>query len=99
MIYISGKIADVDESKVNRNLQRFFDIENALSDKECDFFNPARLSQGNTYEYLLTQCILVITEKRPDMYFMTGWEESRGARLEHELAKQLNLKIEYEHDS
>lgn len=96
MIYISGKIADSDEVKLHENLEKFFSVEKRLGIDPSECFNPARLPQNNTYEYLLTRCLLEIFEKKPDMYFMIGWEESRGARLEHELAKQLNLKIEYE---
>lgn len=92
-IYISGKIADDDVVELNKNLARFHDMEKKLG-VEC--FNPANLPQGNTYEYLLACCVLEIVQNKPDMLFMKGWEDSRGARLEHEIAKQLGLQMQYE---
>ena len=95
MIYLSGKITDPNPEIQKKNLERFYEIEKKLGEK-C--LNPADHGDGpdRSYESYLVQDIILIFENRPDMYMMKGWEESRGARLEHELALQMGLKIEYE---
>ena len=95
MKYISGPITNFDSSIQKKNLERFYEIEKRLGEK-C--LNPADHgdSSDRSYESYLVQDIILIFENRPDMYMMVGWADSRGARLEHELAEQLGLKIEYE---
>ena len=100
-LYISGKISAETPEEVKENLQRF--NEKALEliwergvDRE-NIFNPADLEvDGGTWEYYLIRDLTWIMEHRPAMYFMKGWGESRGARLEHELARYLGLKMEFE---
>ena len=95
MKYISGCITNSDPAIQKRNLERFYEVEKRLGEK-C--LNPADHGDSNdrSYESYLVQDIILIFENRPDMYFMLGWETSRGARIEHELALKLGLKIEYE---
>lgn len=95
MKYLSGKITNDDKEIQKKNLERFFEVEKALGER-C--LNPATHgdSPDRSYESYLIQDLILIMAHRPDMYMLKNWEESRGARLEWELAKQLNLKIEYE---
>lgn len=96
MIYISGKITAPTKEEYQKNIQRFFEVEKLL-DEPC--YNPARNDQNHpewTYEEHLVEDLCTIWLELPRMYFMKGWEESRGARIEMELAKRLGLEIEYE---
>jgi hypothetical protein len=94
MIYLSGKITDPDREVMKANLLRFF--EKAKEFKE-PVFNPADLeTEGFTWEDYLVRDLLFIYNNRPKIYFMDGWESSRGARLEHTLAEYLGLEMEYE---
>lgn len=96
MIYISGKITDPNPEVQKQNLARFFEVEKML---HAHCYNPAKNEDKHpdwTYEQYLAEDLLVILMQRPDMFFMKGWQESRGARLEHELAQRLRLDCEYE---
>jgi hypothetical protein len=97
MIYLSGKITDPDPKVQKANLQRFFEVERGFLGRGKTCFNPARLEQvGKPYEYYLAYEILWIVKNHPILFMMKGWEESRGSRLEHAVAKQLCLTIMYE---
>lgn len=62
-----------------------------------DVFNPAELeTDGWAWEKYLARDLLWITENQPMLYMTIGWQESLGARLEHEMALLLGLKITYE---
>lgn len=92
--YLSGKITDPDPVVMQRNLDRF---NQKAQEFRVPVFNPADLETvGWTWERYLIRDLTWIYDNKPDMYFMSGWEESRGARLEHELAIYLNLKMTYE---
>ena len=95
MIYISGKITNEDKEIQAKNLARFFEVEKELGER-C--INPARHgdSPDRSYESYVIQDLILIFAHRPELYMMKGWEESRGARLEWELAHQLGLTITYE---
>jgi len=98
MKYLSGPISHEDKKIEQDNLAKFYLIEEMLNARGARCINPADhgASGNRTYEDYLVQDIILIFAHRPDMYFMKGWQESRGARLEHELAIQLGLNIEYE---
>lgn len=94
MIYISGKISDDDPIKQRANLDRFYEIESQM-EEPC--FNPATLETvGWSWEKYLVRDLLWIATNRPKLFMMKGWEESRGCRLEHEMALHLGLEIVYE---
>lgn len=102
MIYISGKITDSDPEVQKKNLARFFEVEDRLENEMQGLnfcYNPARNEAKHpdwNYEQHLIEDLCVIWLQLPEMYFMKGWKESRGARLEMELAKRLGLHCEYE---
>lgn len=98
MIYISGKITDSDPEVQKKNMARFFEVEKEFNLKGEKCLNPAKQgdSPDKTYEYYLVDDLITIWLELPEMYFMKGWQESRGARLEHELAQRLGLHCDYE---
>ena len=99
MIYISGPITSSDKDEYRKNIKRFSDIQLILNAQGLDTYNPAihdELHPDWTYEQYLVNDILVIVDQKPDMFFMKKWEQSRGARIEMELAKRFGLKIDFE---
>lgn len=97
--YISGAISAATPAQEEANKAQFYRVEDILTRKGRQCINPVRLDEGCkgwSYEQFIIRDLLVIETLRPSLYMMKGWELSRGARLEHELAKQLGLHIEYE---
>lgn len=100
MIYISGKITDDNPVIMQANLDRFHEKAKELKALGLTVFNPADWeTDGKSWEWYLARDVRWIIENKPSFYFMKGWQESRGARLEHELAVQLKLHREYEDGS
>jgi len=97
LYYISGKITDVSREKERENLEKFNIKDKELRSQGHVVFNPASHEvEGTTWEQYLAFDIIFIVNNKPTLYMMKGWEESRGARLEHETALLLNLDIIYE---
>ena len=92
--YLSGKITDSSPEQQALNMEVFFLVERELIARGFDVFNPARLEvEGKSWEWYLARDMKWIYENRPALYMLPGWQESRGARLEYELAKLLNLQV------
>lgn len=96
MIYISGKITDVSLELEELNRKKFHEIERKFLVDGVRCFNPASFGHGESWEVCLAKDLLWIYENRPKIYALKGWENSRGARLEIEFAKMINLEIYYE---
>jgi hypothetical protein len=97
MVYIAGKISADTPEEEEANLKRFYEIEKEFLDEGLDVHNPARYKKrGKVWEHYLAIDSIFLVRNQPDMFFLKGWEESLGARLEHEIAKNLKLKISYE---
>jgi hypothetical protein len=93
-LYISGSITAPTPTEQADNLLRFHEVAERLRKDGHDVFNPAELEvTGATWEYYLTRDLVWIYEHRPTLYLLNGWEKSRGARLEVELAKLLGLPL------
>lgn len=99
-IYISGQITSEDKVIQKLNIIRFFEVEKELRAQGRTVFNPARAEFENPdwteYNQYLAHDLIYIIENKPDMYMLRGWKFSKGALLEHEVALQLSLKIDYE---
>src|SRR3990167_3982716 len=98
-VYVSGKITDDTPELVKQNLQKFFDRAAEFRAQGRRVFNPADhedatkssltgATDGVWEHYLAIDCDFIV-QHRPKMHMMKGWEDSRGARLEHALAKRL----------
>lgn len=96
--YISGKITDTSREKEIANLERLNVVARRFKEEGKTFFNPADLevSGGATWEFYLSRDLIWIYENKPHLFVLKGWEDSRGAKLEVEFARTLNLPITFE---
>ena len=91
-IYISGKVTGTKDYYA-----RFAEAENNLIKMGYVPVNPVRNAPLNkTWEYYMRQDIIKLL-CCDSIYMLKGWRFSRGARLEHQIAKKLGYKIIYEH--
>lgn len=82
-----------------KNLFRFYQKANELRDLGHEVFNPPEGEPPfETWTYYLAEDIKKgFLDFKPDtLYAMKNWQRSGGARLEVEMAKQLNIPIVYE---
>ena len=94
MIYLSGKISHPDPVIQEHNLEVFNILANQMREKGVQVFNPAELETPDyVWEDYLARDVLWITQNKPVLYQMRGWEESLGARLEYKLALLLGLRV------
>lgn len=91
-IYISGKITG------NKNYKQEFEAAEMLL-KLAGYYpvNPARehLPDGATWADYMRHDIKLLCNC-DGLYMLKDWQESKGARVEHQLAQNLGLKIYYE---
>lgn len=93
-IYISGKITDTTDY-----MERFRKAEEYLASRGFSPVNPARVNammpEDTTYEeYMIVSFAMI--ETCNSIYMLDGWENSNGARLEHEKAKEKGIEIIYQ---
>lgn len=97
ILYLSGCITNSDPKKELENRKQFIDTENRLKERFPNIYNPVSFEKQNwAWENYLAYDLRWIELNRPVMYFMEGWEQSLGARLERCYAQQLGLVCLYE---
>jgi len=89
-IYIAGPMTGIKD----HNYPAFFCVAAKLRAEGRDVINPAEQTYGigkpwTFYMRLGLQGLLQCDE----IVLLPGWESSRGARLEREVAEQLGMKI------
>lgn len=91
-IYIAGPMTGLPDY----NYPKFLRVEEDL--KRMGYkhiLNPARIANGETgkcYSYYIRESLNLI--KNADVVvFLNGWENSKGANLEHHCATLMNLKL------
>lgn len=93
-IYISGKITG---TPLELTKLKFQLVEDACLIWKHEPVNPFKLhdSLNKPWEDLMKTDIEAL--KQCDaIYMLEGWQGSKGARIEHELALKMNLVIKYE---
>lgn len=91
-IYISGKITDDPKYK-----QKFNYAAALIKTAGYTPINPAdvQLKDGSTWGDYMRHDIKLLCDC-DGLYMLKDWQESKGARVEHQLAQGLGLKIYYE---
>jgi hypothetical protein len=92
-IYIAGKVTGEDLGKV---FVKFNAPEAAMIKRGHEVVNPMRItSQRWSWERCMKVCIDNLLTCNA-IYMLNDWKDSRGAKIEHELAKIYGLKIMYQ---
>lgn len=90
-IYISGRVSGTSDF-----YKRFAEAEEKLLRQGYSPVNPVKNAPLNkSWEYYMRQDIIKLM-CCDSIYMMIGWKKSKGARIEHDLAKKLGLRIIYE---
>lgn len=94
MIYISGPITRTDDY-----MERFTAVEKELTEKGYAVVNPARynaqLPEETTYKDYM-RVSLALLEACSSIYMLNGWQDSKGARLEHAYAEAMGINVMYQ---
>lgn len=92
--YISGKISGIPLESAKANFDRG---EKMMLSRGYNTINPLSMHAGKVLtwqQYMrLDISALMLCDA---IYMLTGWRLSKGARLEHNIAKALGLEIIYE---
>lgn len=91
-VYLSGPMTGLPEY----NYPEFFRCEKILMDLGFRVVNPARtgVREGWTWrDYLIKDLIDLLTSNVDIVATLDGWENSRGASLEVEVAKRLEIPV------
>lgn len=93
-IYISGKITGLPFDEVEDN---FYNAQNRLEEAGFKVVNPLNngLSQNDKWEHHMKADIKLLMECNT-IYLLENWKESRGAKIEYELAVKLGYKMMYQ---
>jgi hypothetical protein len=92
-IYIAGKVTGEEIGKV---FLKFSIAEFVFKNRKHEVVNPMRItSQSWTWEQCMKACIdqLLTCDV---IYMLNDWQTSKGATLEHQIAKIYNKKIIYQ---
>lgn len=93
-IYISGKISGLGEVHVQA---LFGYAETQLINKGYDVVNPINLRHDHDRSWLSYMREDIKALMNCDaIYMLTNWKDSKGAKIEHDLAQSLGLQILYQ---
>lgn len=89
MIYIAGPITDVHPDLAKAKFQS---IEDDLHKLDLKVINPLKLGIPYSWSHAeqMKECKRVITKDATAIYFMRGWQNSKGCREEFEHVHELN---------
>ena len=96
-IYVSGKVSGLEMNVVQ---QKFVYSCDMLRDLGCKVVNPLEISEfdeAKTWEaYMADDLAELLTCDA--IYMQADWGQSRGARVEYAVARELGLEVFYEGD-
>ena len=97
-VYISGPISGTDYWDAR---DRFYRVWSEARNAECNVADPTDIGAwGLSWETYMRIATAVIESGEIDlMVMLTGWEQSRGATIEHLWAKNHGIRIAYQTDS
>lgn len=95
-IYISGKITGLDLGEAERNFSKA--KEELLKSCDCEVVNPMEeipYEKGKTWqEYMIDDIKLLFG--CTSIFMLKNWHESKGARIECDIAKGMGINIMFE---
>ena len=89
MIYIAGQITGLPIEVAEKKFEK---AERELRQLDLKVINPLKLGIPYSWSWddQMTECKRVITKDATAIYFLRGWKNSKGSRVERELVDQLN---------
>ena len=96
-VYISGKITDLQIEEAFKIFER---AELIISANGYIPVNPMKVNkhtEGKTWEEYMLDDIRVLFDCEA-IYMLDNWEESTGARIEYQIAKELGMQIIFEEE-
>lgn len=88
-VYISGKITGLETSVYESNFQK---AEDLLKKFGFEPINPVKLTHDHDKSWLSFMRVDLKALLDCDaIYMLDNWEESKGAKIEYDLAKQLGI--------
>ena len=93
-IYISGKISGTDLTETHK---RFAAVAKAMKRIGVEPVNPLEngLSEHDSWEAHMLKDIVDLLQCKA-IYMLQGWQDSKGARIEHYIATEIGIHIMYE---
>lgn len=93
-IYISGKISGTNLTETRK---RFASIAKAMKRIGVEAVNPFEngLTEHDTWKAHMLKDIADLLQCKA-IYMLQGWQDSKGARIEHYIATEIGLPIMYE---
>lgn len=93
-IYISGKISGTDLTETRK---RFAAVFKAMKRIGVEPVNPLEngLTEHDSWEAHMLKDIADLLHCNA-IYMLQGWEDSKGARIEHYIATEIGMPIIYE---
>jgi len=94
-VYISGKITGLDYQQAFANFER---AEKFLIEQGFEPVNPMKKvseQEGKTWKEYMLEDIAMLWDCDA-IYLLSNWTDSRGAKIEYVIARQLELKIVFE---
>lgn len=90
-VYISGKITGLEEKVYRKN---FSEAENRLKVLGYYPVNPAKRGEipGYKWEDYMKDSIKILCDCEY-IYMIPGWEDSNGAKMEHQIAVRLKIPV------
>lgn len=93
-IYISGKISGTDLTETRK---RFAAAAKVMKRIGVEPINPLEngLSEHDSWEAHMLKDIIDLLQCNA-IYMLQGWQDSKGARIEHYIATEIGIPIMYE---
>nr|DAR32363.1 MAG TPA: protein of unknown function (DUF4406) [Caudoviricetes sp.] len=93
-IYISGKISGTDLTETRK---RFASVAKAMKRIGVEPVNPLEngLSEHDSWEAHMLKDIADLLQCKA-IYMLQGWQDSKGACIEHYIATKIGMHIMYE---
>ena len=93
-VYISGKISGTNLTETRKRFAAAAKVTKKLGYEPVNPFENG-LTEHDTWEAHIVKDIATLLQCKA-IYMLQGWQESKGARIEHYIATEIGLSIMYE---
>lgn len=94
-VYVAGPVTGIED----RNKEAFYKADESLQAAGLEVVNPLKLCEPDlSWEQAMRICLSALLECE-SIVMLEGWEQSKGACIEHSLASALKIDIYYSVES